>query len=166
MSNFLHSKFSKMRWIWGMSRAVKVIISKDSDFILNWPYILSDRKNSSQSIQARWALTDLVTTTLQTCRGSTKLRPDPARPDDPTFWPDPTCNFSLLRNRPDSEIATRPDPTDPTFWPDPSAPLLSCPYNIYKKKLTSAATPGLRQRRTQKRYIWICISFNATGLPP
>ena len=49
---------------------------------------------------------------------------DPTRPDDPTFWPDPTCNFSLLRDRPDSEIATRPDPTDPTFWPDPSAPLM------------------------------------------
>ena len=34
------------------------------------------------------------------------------------------------------------------------------------KKLTSAAAPGLRLRRTQKRYMRACISFRATGLRP
>ena len=34
------------------------------------------------------------------------------------------------------------------------------------KKLTSAAAPGLRLRRTQKRYMQACISFRATGLRP
>ena len=37
---------------------------------------------------------------------------------------------------------------------------------LSSQKLTSAAAPGLRQRRTQKRYMRSCISFRATGLPP
>ena len=92
--------------------------------------------SSSPKAQFSQAHIDLLQSFLMSSGHKISTRSEttrPDRPDDQTFWPDPTCTFLLLSVSGSPKNRDLAGPTTRPFWPDPTTSLILkrfwCTYN-------------------------------------